>query len=889
MKKVLKYLSLILLFIFSITLAACDDEPAVTPGPDNGSTDSGTSSGDTTEAPHTHNFLKGYLYEDNPLYENQHQRYCDDCKQLVWLDHEYGEWKTTIPATLFVKGLQTKYCECGHKVTQATEVTGTELVADTYITNLINSFEDKICFTVSDVDIAFVEEGFDLEFVVSDVPLYVQLDEAGDITAYFEGGAEVYLYGVCGVYDVEAVYEDGFAYATLNSGAFTIDAEYTNFADYESTINSGNYTCKIPAYNIYTNEIPMDEYMDEIEATLEDFKDEIDYLSKNLNPEVLGVCTNLALKEIFDIAFVNTSEDGYCYELNYEALVELSEKLNTKTLAELYEECFGDGSFDELTTAISDMLDMTIGDLNDLVQEHDIDLKSAVDYIDKLIKLEDEDASLKSYFEELTNEEIKDLIAYFSQTGLKNTKVVDFISEHITDISEYTDAVLEQITGFGNMTIYEIIALTSDDYEDSEIKEMVDGFIDLFSAIDNCQILTTEEGTITKIDLDFDLSALESFGISGKAEAQIEFDFEATYDTEELINRVDTMVARIAIDENTTLVKDPYFEESEFIDYEDEFVFDNDGNVIGYSRVTTELNIITIEKDTTTVTISAELETEEYFVDLSNAPILISSNCNGFYDVRYLNNATINSVNKLYSNVTMDEDTFVLHDDADDLESYIYSLIENVTPEYEGTNNYEANTINYLYDCNTNTIMFTDHYGLDEEKHNYVKDETESIAGSECCDIVVDYYVCSICGAIYLDISNYGHTGTITADFGEVEDCYSDLEVTYTCSDCGMTWVEYPYGHNATMQEIEVFEDSVCSKGHFMVGSICACGAQYETDSDNLDTTMEYDEETSCMYCTECGIYIVYDFIMDYRVSWTFYTAEPGTVDPYLVLITYLY
>lgn len=68
MKKVLKYLSFVLLFVFSITLAACDED-VPTPAPDNGTTNnsgennSSNNTGGTTETQHKHNFAEGCKYE----------------------------------------------------------------------------------------------------------------------------------------------------------------------------------------------------------------------------------------------------------------------------------------------------------------------------------------------------------------------------------------------------------------------------------------------------------------------------------------------------------------------------------------------------------------------------------------------------------------------------------------------------------------------------------------------------------------------------------------------------------------------------------------------------------------------------------------------------------
>lgn len=888
MKRVLKYLSFILLFVFSITLAACDDEQAPTPAPDSGTTDNSgdtnnsgenNSNNGTTETPHTHNFAEGCKYEaDNAKYTTQHSKYCVDCKETVWFNHEYGEWKTTIPATLFVKGLQTKYCECGHKVTQEIGVTGTELVANEYTTNLMNSFEDKLSLTISNVDFKFTDGDFDVDLNIDDIPLYVNVDEGGNITAYLEGDFEFSLSGIVYDLNLKAAYEDDVVYILLDANNFSINEEYKYLDDSTKSFYTGTYTLKIPASDVYTNEIPMDEYMEEINAMIDAFKDEIDYISNNLNPDVLAVCVNLAINELMELAFVNTSLDGYCYELNYEGLLEFNEKLDTKTISELYEEYFGEDSFEALVASVSSIFDITIGDLNDLIKENDIDLKAAIEYIDELIKLEDEEASLKSYFEELTNEEIEDLIAYFSQTELKDTKVVDFISEYVTDMTGYKEMTLAMIYNFGDLTIYEIIDSLSEDetpdlLSDEEgpgsmtVKDMVDMAIQMLMVVDNCSFTTDESGTITKIDLDFNLPFYEMFGMNALIDTEIVFDFEATFDTEELITNVNATVDKIAIDENTTLVKDPYYDQSSFVYYDDEFIFDESGNVVGYRRITDRINGQYIDTINQNIIHDVEVERHTYYVDLSNAPISIVSNCVNIYNVNYMNNAYIDSVIKLYPNVVADLAEFNEHYEQDDLYSYFYGLLDGLTPSEELVEGFETNTLSYIYDGNTNTLEFTGHYGVEEVKHNFVKDEAKSVTGSECHDIVVDYYVCSDCGTCYAEVSGHEHIGEVSATYEDTNYCGNGCEARFYCSVCEESWDEVVYDCENTIHQHDLLFGIQCENNHYVVIEACSCLDVVENIYTNYDEYMTITEISNVeqrAVCPDCGVIIVIYMYEDY-------------------------
>lgn len=836
------------------------------------------------------------------MYDNQHKRYCDDCKQTVWLDHEYGEWENTIPATILFNGLQTKRCECGHEVTQTVNSLESDLVADTYTTNLLNSFEDKLCLTITDVDMQYYSEYENLEFTLNDAPLYIEMDEKGNISAYCEGVLNINFDGVTATFTAEAAYKDDFAYVSAIETGFEIDADYKFTHDYITGLVASDLTYKIPAGNIYTEEVPMDEYMAEIETMLNTFKDEINYISKNVNPEALNICINLAVKEIFNTAFVDGEEDGYCYSLNYEGLKELNAKLDTKTISELYDEYTKEGAYAELSTAVSSLFDLTFEDLNKYIEDNNIDVKSYIEYIDKLIKLEDEEASLKDYFEEMTNDEIKDLITYFSQTAMKDIKIVDFISENIGDITGYEENLLNILDAYKDITIYEFIAMLMEGAEGveessseepaeeySELKQMVDSFIDLFDSIENCSFYTDSEGIITGVKLGFDFSAFEDMvGISGTVLGTIDFDYTATYDIDETINKVNATVSKIEINDETTIVKKEYYDQSIFVYYDDEFTFDQNGNLTGYNRVTERIHGEHISTNTT-VTHDVYVTREEYSIDLTNAPLYISSACDR-YEVEFLNNGKYVSTVRLYEGVTVDLETYNLHVEANDLDSYFYGLISNLNFTQVESYSHETNSIRLYYDSETNTADFNS-YGTDEI-HNFVKDEEKSVVGDSCCALNVDYYICSDCGAHSVDYWGHEHTGTVTKVYNDVDDCYSgDVEATCTCSECNMTWIEHPHGHDNTMQPIELFEGLTCTKGHSITGEVCACGEEFYPESNNIDTTMTIVEEigTYCKYyCSDCGIYIIRNFDNNIYI-YDIYLADPSTSEVYRSFTVYTY
>ena len=382
--------------------------------------------------------------------------------------------KSDEAAHTYVRGV----CVCG-----ATQAVTPPPVADSYFINLINSYKniDGIAIKVEDLSFevkentdglvdAFRSLGRVRQVSVAELALYV---EDGTL-----GGGATGCFEVCtnpfnnntSTYDFKAVIYNGFVYFTVEYGSdafrrtqsakITVDAMFEEMVDGAGVSSSATY-----AMNFVK-----DTLIPAVDTLIAYNADEVE--------EILANAFNMifTLEEQADGSFVATHD--------YEKLYALNDNLATKTVAEVIDLYFGEGSFDNLAEGARAILSLKLSEIPAYLDEQGL---SSSDLIEEINAFCAEIGAPAGFDIEaiLNSEEYADV----------TLGMLLFRTQDAEQIEAFIDSVVESLS---QTTLYAMIA--PEHVED--VQESVAALIGMIEDYVAVSFTTDESGMLTSVCLE---------------------------------------------------------------------------------------------------------------------------------------------------------------------------------------------------------------------------------------------------------------------------------------------------------------------------------------------------------------------------------------------------
>ncbi len=775
------------------------------------------------------------------------KRVCSECEEVETRTngdakaHTWGAWTVKTAAGCITAGEEGRACtKCSVTETRPIAATGHE--GDVFCENcagMIFTFPevdfsayDSVAIDLKDFELTMIDPEDSTNsgtLTLGVTEGYVKLDENGELIGAFK--ANVIMNGEVAnastTYLINGLIEGGFIYVGT-------EGSQPNPA---TNIKENRYV----RFSLSTAS-DMDEMQDaleqaeallpEIEAWYADFAE----LFADVAIDASGV-KNFAI-DLLNGMFVKTATtDGYTITVDYEAIKAFNAKLAEKTIAEMFDVIAGEGAYADVKAFITsdEFFALSVADLISYIEtEQGIDLAEFFASIDELLLIGVQGPA----------PETSPLLGLLASNGLALPEGFDTIEDFLRDDSMAEYSVLsalsmmisvaddpataenETVEAFKEMlapifaqleesTVYEVLlasganneqagsAPLSDEDEDpiAAMVEMVNGMIDEMAEMSGITIYFDKNGafvktvltvtaamptgemeatiTVTDEDVTVDYAyAAEMESMQGASNGTMTIvPGEAVTSDAAAIARIKAAIAKIP------MAKQDYFNAilGELF-HSDSDVYKIQGNTL------TILRLININSTTIDVAVFQFEYNENY-------SITVIEGCTNFYEVEMTvdgksakGSAPI--IGEVYWDYLVDE-YFV---DATNFQNIVNSVPAEAwgdeSTEVDFSYNAAATENKYDYADNRD---YDDWYGQEMPEiriagHIYVLDESKSVFGEDCGDILKYAYKCSKCNdeyVYYTIVEHYSVDSYILADedlglaggFVKVQDCVNCEEV----------------------------------------------------------------------------------------------------------------
>ncbi len=728
--------------------------------------------------------------------------------------HSYGDGVVTTAPTCTKGGVMTFTCgECGGTKTEATASLGghkyengvctecgTEYDGSYYI-NLVNSWKTINGVSISLQNLSFelnrVEDSFlgSLKLVGSIkqldiIELYVSFED-GEINGAIKGSVEIFnLNNGSLTYNFEALIQDGYAYACIESNG---NYNYTRIS-VDSMINTvieeviGDTTAASAVLG---------------ELVLPALSELIDANSEKLNE---------ILEKAFNIIF-NTEEqaDGsFVVTLDYDKLAALNENLATKTVAEVIDVYFGEGSFDSIVEKVTEILNLKVPEVPAYVDSLGIDSEELIERINAfVVKYSTEDEfDLNEY---INDEDYADVTLGMLMAGVDDDSYLEDFDE------DFTSILVEN-------TLYELMGGSDADY----IKDIVGDIIDAASDVSEISFTTGVDGTFKSVNFAFDsfVYSYDDVQISLDAELSVTANGTIDVDFEDIVDKIEgSIVAPPSEFTDGGSRTDFYVTKGGYVEYKGNSYFYDTALDITYSEVLYDnISIITCTPDCQGF-VGYQVAYDRIVYNFVFANIeLDGKNVLVLYD----------TVNKVAVELRGDADSFtVVYEDGTERAIVFGSLdaYENVMDAYvdvyfeifenpEGKINPLSTSVTYYYNASTGEYAEKSHHEIEYE---------EVFNGETCADGRVERVYCTNC----------------------------DYEQEYTSYNCSYGYKEsvVKFDDCCTMNVYGMF-CMYCEELYRVESIDFGCKFGNHTKSEILDENGNVIGEKQTQTCTVCGLVV---------------------------------
>ena len=428
--------------------------------------------------------------------EGKHWHECVCGEKTDIGEHKFENAVITKNATCNEAGESTAYCVCGETKVTVIPATGehnyvdgicTECGAefvDTYYLNLINSWKniDGFAIKIQNFTYEIKEKESNLlesltligsikQIDVAELALYI---EDGKLCGAAIGSVTIYngpIANAEAIYIFKAVIQDGYVYISLDNGQNVADKNTSIKMSVDALIEAMIENYGIDSESLYALDFFKETIIPVIDTLVEMHSEDVNTIFEN----------------VFNILFTfeKQADGSYIAALDYDKLHTLNENLATKSVAEVVDIYFGEGTFDGIVEFILEILDLEISEIPDYLDENGID-SAAI--IEKLNELAAQTGAPDGYdvSDFINGEELEGVTVGMLMFGVQDDSYLEIFNEAIDYLRE--------------KSLYEMINANMVD----EIKEGISNIIDMISGSVSVTFTTDRLGMITSIDIDVD-------------------------------------------------------------------------------------------------------------------------------------------------------------------------------------------------------------------------------------------------------------------------------------------------------------------------------------------------------------------------------------------------
>ena len=704
-----------------------------------------------------HSFEAGKK-EESTCSKNGYESFkCANCDEeytniLPKLDHQMVEEKITKEATCVENGIKVIICaNCDESVLVDIPATGNHSYENGVCTQCGQESSaavklDGIVIRIEDLSYSLNRKDEKLnkwelqgsieQIDIAELMIYV---EDGELYGAAIGSVNYYekWNGTTTTYALRAIIEDGFIYYHVDNikGAFKQDAEG-----------------KISIEELLSESVlPDEEITDKAASFINDsLIPAIEALVKN-NAERIDEIVDDALNILFTTE--NKADGSKVISLDNEKLTALKENLATKTVAEVIDIYFGEGSVDELYSTALDALNTVITDIPGIVTEQGIDLDKLLSECESFCETAGIPLDLDSIRDTLYGEDYSDITIGMLVFG--------------TEDKSYEENVKKVFDVLREMTLYQLIS--EDDADD--IKDTVDGVIDSISEKIGLSFTINSAGQLVDIDLNVIDLTLEMGEQSHHINMCLDISFTGRIDVS-WSDIIDEINSGILIPDDELLDKElqtgEYRTSGEMTYKGVEYYYDGQSYysyVADYDRM---IRYTTASNCTDWRSYDYSFATVGYEVSIRNLKTSYDSSKTVYTVIVDTTTGEAveldiseNGATATYEDGTTKELT------ANDFAS-LENLYKVIFGDVKHENFYRQENVYFYYNSKTNEYS-------DNSRHEY--EEKYELQGESCEDGVVVTYTCKNCGDSYTRNYSYHDTNHETIDLSEYGACNGSIEI----------------------------------------------------------------------------------------------------------------
>ena len=397
---------------------------------------------------------------------------------------------------------------------------------NSYFTNIVHSFvgeEVTLKSGHSHIDMTIGNQ--DIHMEINNAEAHIGLDANNQILAYGKADLNVPMANING--EVAFYIKDGMLY-----------------------YKQGDVSSNVSSYiMIDLSEISMGSTM-KLGDILDRIPQIMDYLKNDVRPYLEGIVEDnkeSLENTAFDLfsAFMKYSStaDGFVIEVDFNKIASFYDNLQNKSIREVYDSIFGEGSLDDLLDLLADYMDMPLYDaLQRVKQETGIDYLEVIQLINKGVKVisDNQYDTLAEYIYSMTQGAF-DLEEFLQESFLKKNSIVSLVKDNSMMARMFGDKTIAQyvrttIKDYVGRNLFELLTNEMGVSKDmlDPILEQVGGYIDALKVSSFIKIETDKEGKFigSSIKVNFD----KDIAIDLNLDIKVGANFISTFDYQSLIN-----------------------------------------------------------------------------------------------------------------------------------------------------------------------------------------------------------------------------------------------------------------------------------------------------------------------------------------------------------------
>lgn len=532
---------------------------------------------------------------------------------------------------------------------------------------------------------------------------------------------------------------------------------------------------------------------------------------------------------------VEKEENGYRYVLKEEWIDEFKTNLDEKSISELIDTYFGNGTYEEV---VKEFLDIYNTKISSLIKKNDISIEELCEFLDH-------------YAEAITGKKGQTFESLFKISfdiekklnDNKNATLAELIAqERNKSAAKILTDLKEKFEKIANKKIYELGSESSEN-----IKEAIDKIFDSFNEY-SFSFTVNKKGEIknvyneqnNKTTLNYECERIKD---SSKKYLKIK-------------KEVDDKLDSLSKEFYGNLVNGKI--RNAFANEKFEIINDDNGKVkvLMTREKTIDSGIMELpnsSEDSYSQLLKYEIEEKRFNLDENFNLAYVRSDCGDWIEMKF-------EVNGSYRKVT---NTF--HNRYDE---FYNKTIERGSESIGDRSNFSSISIFYNPKTKEYSSFFT------ENMHEFVLEETKDLKAANCHEKINHTYKCKNCDLEMTKLKTVDHSEEYEYTFNfltEEKNCERGVEVTETCSKCKEKVFEgNRYTH--TWHEYKRFEvaidECMYSKSHGIIYKKCGCEKVSIQTIGELKQIIGINEDGVFYYkyyCEGCDFYIVENYIVTHE------------------------